>query len=33
MAAMNRGVHVYVQKPLTHNTEEARLLAKTRAKK
>ena len=34
MAAMNRGVHVYVQKPLTHNIKEARLLTETaRAKK
>ena len=24
--AMNRGLHVYVQKPLTHNIEEARKL-------
>ncbi len=29
MAAMNRGVHVYVQKPLTHNIKEARLLTET----
>ena len=34
MAAMDRGVHVYVQKPLTHNIKEARLLTETaRAKK
>jgi predicted dehydrogenase len=26
--AMQRGVHVYVQKPLTHNVREARLLAR-----
>ncbi|MGB2502218.1 MAG: Gfo/Idh/MocA family protein [Flavobacteriaceae bacterium] len=26
MEAMNRGIHVYVQKPLTHNIKEARLL-------
>ena len=26
MAAMQRGIHVYVQKPLTHNIEEARRL-------
>lgn len=24
--AMNRGVHVYVQKPMTHNIQEARML-------
>ena len=29
LAAMNRGVHVYVQKPLTHNIKEARLLTET----
>ncbi len=29
MAAMNMGKHVYVQKPLTHNIFEARLLAQT----
>lgn len=29
MEAMNRGVHVYVQKPLTHNIKEARLLTET----
>jgi predicted dehydrogenase len=29
MAAMNLGKHVYVQKPLTHNIYEARMLAKT----
>ena len=29
MAAMDRGVHVYVQKPLTHNIKEARLLTET----
>ena len=29
MAAMNRDVHVYVQKPLTHNIKEARLLTET----
>ena len=27
--AMNRGIHVYIQKPLTHNIEEARILTKT----
>ena len=26
---MNRGIHVYVQKPLTHTIAEARLLAQT----
>ena len=30
--AMNRGLHVYVQKPLTHNIEEARALTKIAAK-
>ena len=30
--AMNRGLHVYVQKPLTHNIEEARTLTKIAAK-
>jgi len=29
MKAMNRGIHVYVQKPLTHNIKEARLLTET----
>lgn len=29
---MNRGIHVYVQKPLTHTIAEARLLAKTAEK-
>lgn len=29
MAAMENGVHVYVQKPLTHNIKEARLLTET----
>ena len=29
---MNRGLHVYVQKPLTHNIEEARALTKIAAK-
>ncbi len=29
MAAMNLGKHVYVQKPLTHNIFEARMLTKT----
>lgn len=29
MAAMNRGKHVYTQKPLTHTIAEARLLKKT----
>ena len=30
--AMNRGLHVYVQKPLTHNIEEARVLTQIAAK-
>ena len=30
--AMNRGLHVYVQKPLTHNIEEARKLTQIAAK-
>ena len=30
--AMNRGLHVYVQKPLTHNIEEARQLTLTAKK-
>jgi len=30
--AMNRGLHVYIQKPLTHNIEEARILTKTAKK-
>ena len=30
--AMNRGLHVYVQKPLTHNIEEARMLTEIAAK-
>ena len=30
--AMNRGLHVYVQKPLTHNIEEARALTEIAAK-
>ena len=29
MAAMERDIHVYVQKPLTHNIKEARLLTET----
>lgn len=29
MEAMKRGIHVYVQKPLTHNISEARLLTET----
>ena len=29
MEAMIRGIHVYVQKPLTHNIKEARLLTET----
>ncbi len=34
MEAMDRGIHVYVQKPLTHNIREARLLTeKARANK
>ena len=34
MEAMDRNVHLYVQKPLTHNIKEARLLTETaRAKK
>jgi len=33
MAAMDRGVHVYVQKPLTHNIKEARLLTETAREK
>ena len=30
--AMNRGLHVYVKKPLTHNIEEARMLTEIAAK-
>ena len=33
MAAMDRGLHVYVQKPLTHNIKEARLLTETAREK
>ena len=33
MAAMDRGVHLYVQKPLTHNIKEARLLTETASAK
>ena len=29
LAAMDEGVHVYVQKPLTHNIKEARMLTET----
>ena len=29
LAAMDLGIHVYVQKPLTHNIREARMLTKT----
>jgi len=29
LEAMKRGIHVYVQKPLTHNIKEARLLTET----
>ncbi len=32
MAAMNRGKHVYVQKPLTYSIHEARMLAETAKK-
>jgi predicted dehydrogenase len=32
MAAMNRGKHVYVQKPLTHSIYEVRMLAETAKK-
>ena len=32
MEAMKRGIHVYVQKPLTHNIKEARLLTETARK-
>ena len=30
--AMNRGLHVYIQKPLTHNIKEARILTNTAKK-
>src|SRR5438552_1373278 len=30
--AMERGIHVYVQKPLTHNIREARLMAEAARK-
>ena len=33
MAAMDRNVHLYVQKPLTHNIKEARLLTETAREK
>jgi predicted dehydrogenase len=33
MAAMERNVHLYVQKPLTHNIKEARLLTETAREK
>ena len=33
MAAMDRGLHVYVQKPLTHNIKEARLLTEAAREK
>ncbi len=33
MAAMDRNVHLYVQKPLTHNIKEARLLTQTAREK
>jgi len=32
MAAMERGIHVYVQKPLTHNIWQARTLLKAKHK-
>ncbi len=32
MNAMGRGIHVYVQKPLTHNIREARMLTETARK-
>ena len=32
MEARKRGIHVYVQKPLTHNIKEARLLTETARK-
>ncbi len=33
MAAMDRNIHLYVQKPLTHNIKEARLLTETAREK
>ena len=33
LAAMDLGIHVYVQKPLTHNIREARMLTETARKK
>jgi predicted dehydrogenase len=33
MAALNAGLHVYCEKPLTHTVSEARLVAETAAKK
>ena len=33
LAAMDEGVHVYVQKPLTHNIKEARMLTETAREK
>ena len=33
MAAMDLGIHVYVQKPLTHNIKEARMLTETAREK
>ncbi len=33
IAAMDEGVHVYVQKPLTHNIKEARMLTETAREK
>ena len=33
LAAMDLGIHVYVQKPLTHNIREARMLTETSREK
>ena len=33
LAAMDEGVHIYVQKPLTHNIKEARMLTETAREK